>query len=116
MSIASFEDQKHPLTEYSLGFDYSNDLENGEELSSFVTTAIDLLDGSNVKSTILDGVPQIQNGVDVNGDITANAKVVQKVINGSVGSSYKITIVSTTTKPDDLPVELRLDIKYGVEE
>ncbi len=117
--LQSFPIKKHPLAKYPFGLDYSDDLDSDEELSSFVVTAIDLSDGSDAKATILDGDPQIVDGVDVNDNITINARadqIIKATTIETVGKHYKITIVSITTKTRDLPAEIKLDILHGVEE
>lgn len=118
--LQSFKIEMHPDAEYSFAVDYSNDLNAGAEITSVVTTAIDLLDGTDVKATILDGAAQIQDGVDRNGNTVTNSRVAQQIKSGdgTLGKSYKITIVSTTNdaNPNDFPAEIKLDIKHGVAE
>lgn len=86
-----FELEKQPAEKITVSVDFAEDLGGSETISSTEILAIDLSDGSNASSTILEGTAQI-----VDGDQTASS-IAQKVKAGSNGKRYKITLRATTS-------------------
>jgi hypothetical protein len=84
----SFSLEKQPAEKLTIGIDFANDLGDGETISSADVSAIDLSDGSDAGSIILDGTENISGSV-----------VTQKIKAGDDGHRYKITFKATTSDP-----------------
>ena len=86
-----FDLEKQPAEKLTIAVDFTEDLGSSETISGTEILALDLNDGSDASSTILEGSAQI-----LDGDQTAS-RIAQKVKAGSNGKRYKITLRATTS-------------------
>ncbi len=80
-----FSLEKQPAEKLTIGTDFENDLGIGEAITSAEISAIDLNDGSDAGSLILDGTYSINS-----------SQVLQKVKAGADGRRYQITMRAAT--------------------
>ena len=99
-SQASFYFEKQPAEKLTIGVDFDNALGTGESISSASVTAIDLSDGSDASSTILDGAYSIDGSV-----------IAQKVKAGDDDKQYKITIKTTTDAPHIFEADITMTVR-----
>lgn len=83
-----FSLEKLPAEKLTIGVDFANDLGSGETISSADISAIDLSDGSDAGSIVLDGSEGISGSV-----------VSQKIKAGTDDGRYKIIFKATTSAP-----------------
>lgn len=102
--INRVERNKKPLEIIPLRADFYDSLDDTELITSVVVVEIDIATGIAPVVSVLDGIYQIQTGVQ------AASKVVQRVKLGSVGDQYKITIKATTDAANTFEFDFLVNI------
>jgi hypothetical protein len=105
--------EKQPDETYPISVDFWPWLDSGEEIADVVVTAVvdPKTDDEAAIISIISGAAQIQDGVNVDGDVITNSKVVQKVTLGTTLKTYSIKILATTTDSNDYEADIRMKVK-----
>lgn len=94
-----FNLEKQPDEKLTIGIDFTLHIASGEIISSAVVSAINLSDGTDAGSIVLDGLVSFTDTI-----------VSHKLKAGETGERFKITFLATTDAPHDYEADVIMTV------